>query len=65
MNIKEIRDMSVDELASRKRKLQEDSFYLRFKQQSGQLENPSEIRANRRELARLHTVLIQRSNNKL
>lgn len=57
--------MSVDELASRKRKLQEDSFYLRFKQQSGQLENPSEIRANRRELARLHTVLIQRSNNKL
>lgn len=62
MNIKEIREMSVDELASRLRELQEESLHLRIKQQSGQLESPSELRAIRREIARLDTVLIQRSN---
>lgn len=63
MNIEEIHEMSVDELASRKRKLQEESFHLRIKQQSGQLENPSELRAIRREIARLHTVLTQRAKS--
>lgn len=63
MNIKEIRDMSVDEIASRNSELQEESFHLRIKQQSGQLEQPSELRAIRRNIARLQTVLIQRAQS--
>lgn len=62
MKIKEIRDLSLEELASRRHKLQEESFHLRIKQQSGQLEKPSEIRAIRREVARFNTILSQRAS---
>lgn len=55
--------MSVDEIASRNSELQEESFHLRIKQQSGQLEQPSELRAIRRNIARLQTVLIQRAQS--
>ena len=61
MKIKEIRDLSLAELANRRHKLREESFHLRIQQQSGQLEKPSEIRAIRREVARLATVLNQKS----
>lgn len=60
MTNKEIRDLTADEIASRKRKLREECFHLRIKQQSGQLEKPSELRAIRREVARLNTILNQR-----
>ena len=61
MKIKEIRDLSKEELAARKHQLREESFHLRIQQQSGQLEKPSQIRAIRREVARLETVLKQKA----
>ena len=61
MNIKEIRDLSPAELAARKHELREESFHLRIQQQSGQLEKPSTLRAIRREIARLETVLTQKN----
>ncbi len=61
MKIKEIRDLSRDELAARKHQLREESFHLRIQQQSGQLEKPSQIRVIRREVARIETVLNQKA----
>ena len=61
MTIKEIREMSQQELAARKHELREESFHLRIQQQSGQLEKPSQLRAIRREIARLETVLNQKT----
>ena len=61
MKIKEIRDLTRDELAARKHQLREESFHLRIQQQSGQLEKPSQIRLIRREVARLETVLNQKA----
>jgi large subunit ribosomal protein L29 len=61
MKIKEIRELSREELATRKRELREESFHLRIQQQSGQLEKPSTLRAIRREIARLETVLTQKT----
>ncbi len=61
MTIKEIRDLSVDELGSRKRELRDEIFHLRIQQQSGQLEKPSQLRKLGREVARLETVLTQKS----
>lgn len=61
MTIKEIRDLSVQELAARKHELREESFHLRMQQQSGQLEKPSQLRAIRREIAQLETVLTQKN----
>ena len=60
MDIKEIRDLSLAEIAARKHQLREESFHLRIQQQSGQLENSSTLRSIRREIARLETVLTQK-----
>jgi len=60
MKIKEIRDLNGEELANRKRDLRQEAFHLRLQQQSGQLEKPSELRAIRREVARIETVLSER-----
>jgi large subunit ribosomal protein L29 len=60
MKIKEIRELSQDELVTRKRDLRKEVFHLRLQQQSGQLEKPSQLRAIRREVARVETVLSQK-----
>jgi large subunit ribosomal protein L29 len=56
MKIKEIRELSKEELESRKRELKQEIFHLRIQQQSGQLEKPSLIRSLRREIARVETI---------
>jgi large subunit ribosomal protein L29 len=61
MKTKEILDLTRDELAVRKRELREESFHLRIQQQSGQLEKPSQLRLIRREIARIETVLTQKT----
>jgi large subunit ribosomal protein L29 len=61
MKIKEIRDLSAKELGARKRELKEELFHMRLQQSSGQLEKPSQIRVLRREVARLETVLTEKT----
>jgi large subunit ribosomal protein L29 len=61
MKIKELRELSNDELISRRRELRKDAFNLRLQQQTGALEKPSVIRINRREVARIETILTQRA----
>ena len=48
MKIKEIVEMSTDELLTKKRDLRQESLHLRLQQQSGQLEQPSQLRLVRR-----------------
>ena len=61
MKIKEIIEMSMDELLTKKRDLRQESLHLRLQQQSGQLEQPSRLRLLRREVARIETVLSKRT----
>jgi len=63
MKNKEIRELTPDELRARKRELREQIFHLRLQQAGGQLEKPSELRLLRREIARIETVLTQKSKN--
>jgi large subunit ribosomal protein L29 len=63
MKIKELRELSVDELGSRKRELRQEMLNLRVQQQIGQLENPSRLRTLRREVAQIETLITQRSNS--
>jgi len=55
-----IRDMTVDEIELRIGELREELFNLRFRNAMKQLDNPLKIRAGRRELARLITILRQK-----
>ncbi|MEM9282557.1 MAG: 50S ribosomal protein L29 [Verrucomicrobiota bacterium] len=59
---KDLREMSVDELATRRREYKEESLNLRVQKESGQLENPARIRELRREVARIETVLSEKRN---
>ena len=61
MKIKEIVEMSTDELLTKKRDLRQESLHLRLQQQSGQLEQPSRLRLLRRDVARIETVLSKRA----
>jgi large subunit ribosomal protein L29 len=61
MKIKEIIEMSTDELLTKKRDLRQESLHLRLQQKSGQLEQPSRLRLLRREVARIETVLSKRT----
>jgi large subunit ribosomal protein L29 len=61
MKIKEIIEMSTDELLTKRRDLRQESLHLRLQQQSGQLEQPSRLRLLRREVARIETILSHRS----
>jgi large subunit ribosomal protein L29 len=58
----ELRDKSVTELQTRERELTEQMFKLRFQRATGSLENPSKMRQVRREIARIKTLLQEKSN---
>lgn len=61
MKLKEIHELTPNELSARKRELKDEIFHLRIQQQSGQLEKPSLLRSLRREIARVETVLTKKS----
>ena len=63
MKMKEIIELSADELLTKRRDLRQESLHLRLQQQSGQLEQPSRLRLLRRDIARLETVLSQREKH--
>ena len=60
MKMKEITELSTDELLTKRRDLRQERLHLRLQQQSGQLEQPSRLRLLRRDIARLETVLSHR-----
>ncbi len=60
MKMKELSELAMDELLTKRRDLRQESLHLRLQQQSGQLEQPSRLRLLRRDLARIETELSQR-----
>jgi large subunit ribosomal protein L29 len=53
----QIREMGLDELRHKEKELQEQLFRLRFQKSLGQLDNALKLRATRRDIARVKTVL--------
>ena len=62
MNVKEIRDLSNEELEKEVKSLKEELYNLRFAQATGNLENPSRIKDIKKTIARIKTVLTERAN---
>jgi large subunit ribosomal protein L29 len=62
MNTAELRELKDDELERRLREARQAYFNLRFQHASGSLERTSEIRARRREIARLLTIANERES---
>lgn len=61
MKIAEIKELTAKELLARKRELREEIFNLRVQKQSGQLEKPHMLRTLRRNIAKIETVLTQKT----
>ena len=57
MKAAEIRELGVDELRSREKDLDDQLFRLRIQKSMGQLEAAHKLKALRRDLARVKTVL--------
>lgn len=60
MNVKEIRDMSNEELDKEVVSLKEELYNLRFAQATGSLENPARMKDIRKTIARIKTVQTER-----
>ncbi len=58
---RQLREKSVEELREQEKTLREQLFKLRFQKATGQAESPQKIALVRKELARVLTVLGERS----
>lgn len=61
MKTEDIRAMSADQIDEEVLKLKKAQFNLRFQRATGQLENTSQVRSTRRDIARLKTIANQKS----
>ncbi|MBL8093953.1 MAG: 50S ribosomal protein L29 [Anaerolineales bacterium] len=60
MHAKEVRGLQSEELKSKLDDLRQELFNLRFKLYSGQQKDSSRLKATRREIARVATILRER-----
>jgi large subunit ribosomal protein L29 len=61
MKAKEVRNLSEQEIEKELRDASNELLQLRLRKQSGQVETPSELRALRRDIARMETILKERA----
>ncbi len=61
MKATEIRDLNADEIQQKSADLKEALFNLRFQHEIGQLENPKKIGETKKDIARLKTILNDKS----
>ncbi len=61
MKIQELREMSDEQLGLTLKEAGEKLFRLRFQATTDRLETPSEIRKNRRLIARIKTIQTERA----
>ena len=57
MKAKQVKEMTSEELVAKLAELKSELFNLRFRQASGQLENPISIRTCKRDIARINTEI--------
>jgi large subunit ribosomal protein L29 len=57
----DLRDLTVEDLRARERELDETLFRMRLQKATAQLESTATIKTTRRDLARVKTILRQKS----
>jgi len=61
MKASEARDLSMEEKGQKVVELTEELFNLRFQHEIGQLENPQKMKQTKREIARLKTIINEKT----
>ena len=60
--IKEIRGLSVEKLEAKLQDLKKDLFMLRMQHATNQLDNPMQIAAVKKDIARVKTIIREKTN---
>ena len=60
MKVKEIRELTTEQIETKIKDAKDEIFNLRMKQATGNLEKPSKIKEWRKEVARMKTILNER-----
>ncbi len=63
MKPSELRALAVDELLKKESDLRKELFNLRFQQATGEIENPMRISAVRKDIARVLTIITEKSKS--
>ena len=63
LKIKDLRAMTIDELAGKLLELKKEQFNLRVQQSTGQFQNTAVIRNVRRDIAKINTLIAERKKN--
>jgi large subunit ribosomal protein L29 len=63
MKMKELKNLTDDELVAKEQQIKKDMFALNNQRQLGRVEKPSNFRNFRRDIARILTELTERKNN--
>ena len=63
MKAKELRDLSVDELAAKQREFMDEEFKLRCKHATGQLDKTDRLGALRKDIARVKTLIREKERS--
>ncbi len=61
MKAADVRALTPDQLSEELEKLKKEQFNLRFQKATGQLDNTSRVRAVRRDIARVQTIIHQKA----
>ena len=61
MEAKELRDMSAGDLSQKRETLREEISHLKLKKATSRLENPMSLKATKRDLARVETILREKA----
>ena len=61
--IKKVRDLSVEKLTEKLQELKKDLFMLRMQHATNQLDNPMQIAAVKKDIARIKTIIREKETN--
>lgn len=64
VHLRNLRNLTPEELEAKGKELKRDLFTLRFQLVAGRIENPSKIKATRREIARMKTITREKALGK-
>lgn len=60
MRPSELREMTIEELREKEKELRKELFNLRFQKATGEIQNPMRIRAVRKDIARVLTIITEK-----
>ena len=62
MKAKELKNLSVEELTKKLADLKKDLFMLRMQHATNQLDNPMQLNAVKKDIARVKTIIREKTN---